>query len=125
MTDHTHLLTIFDQPTPDIVYASDFLRFTPKEIMHLAYCVNEDEFAKAVEPIKESVIFGPPVGCCGGGNGEMIQTIYPQGVWSGQQAAWSPQHHEGYPPYTYGFHGRNTPQNNNVYDPYWANPYSY
>lgn len=62
-TDHVHLLTIFDHPTPDIVYGSDFLRSIPKEIMQRAYCVNEEDYAKAVAPIQESVILGPPAGC--------------------------------------------------------------
>ncbi|WP_078393163.1 cupin domain-containing protein [Shouchella patagoniensis] len=63
LQDHTHLLTIFDQPTPDIVYGSDFLRFTPKEIVNLAYCVDPNEYARAVAPIQESVILGPPTWC--------------------------------------------------------------
>ncbi|RYM05210.1 cupin domain-containing protein [Sporolactobacillus sp. THM7-7] len=63
LTDNVHLLTIFDQPTPDIVYGSDFLRFTPKEVVNRAYCVNAEAYAEAIEPIKESVILGPPPGC--------------------------------------------------------------
>lgn len=63
LSDHTHLLTIFDEPTPDIVFASDFLRFTPKEIMNIAYCVDPNEYATAVAPIQESVILGPPIWC--------------------------------------------------------------
>ncbi|SDS87797.1 Cupin [Paenibacillaceae bacterium GAS479] len=63
LSDNTHFLTVFDGPTPDIVYGSDFLRFTPKEIMNLAYCVDEEAYAKAVAPIKESIILGPPPGC--------------------------------------------------------------
>ena len=62
--DHTHILTIFDQPTPDIIYGSDFLRCIPKEVMQRAYCINEQDYAKAVAPIQESVILGPPIGCC-------------------------------------------------------------
>lgn len=65
-SDHAHLLTIFDQPTPDIVYGSDFLRAIPKEVIQQAYCVNAEDYARAVAPIRESVILGPPVGC--GGN---------------------------------------------------------
>jgi hypothetical protein len=61
-SDDVHFLTIFDRPTPDIVYGSDFLRATPKEIMHRAYGVNEEAYAEAVAPIQESVILGPPVG---------------------------------------------------------------
>ena len=63
LSEKAHILTIFDQPTPDIVYGSDFLRFTPKEIMNLAYCVDEEEYAKAVAPIQQSLILGPPPGC--------------------------------------------------------------
>ena len=63
MKDDTHFLTIFDEATPDIVYGSDFLRFTPKEIMSLAYCVDEEKYAAAVAPIQESIILGPPLGC--------------------------------------------------------------
>ncbi|WP_311771722.1 cupin domain-containing protein [Cohnella lubricantis] len=63
LTDNVHLLTIFSEPTPDIVYGSDFLRFLPKEIASRAYCVNEAAYAQAVAPIQASVIFGPPIGC--------------------------------------------------------------
>lgn len=75
LTDNTFIMTIFDQPTPDIVYASDFLRFTPKEIMNRAYCVNPEEYAKAVAPITQSVILGPPVDC---GNRELPSLSEPQ-----------------------------------------------
>ncbi|MDR0269653.1 cupin domain-containing protein [Paenibacillus sp.] len=63
LTDNTFIMTIFDVPTPDVVYASDFLRFIPKEVAERAYCVNPEEFAKAVAPITQSVILGPPVNC--------------------------------------------------------------
>ncbi|OAB46748.1 cupin domain-containing protein [Paenibacillus antarcticus] len=62
-SEHAHILTIFDQPIPDIVYGSDFLRCTPKEVMQQAYCISEQDYAKAVAPIRESVILGPPIGC--------------------------------------------------------------
>lgn len=60
-TDDTHVLAVFDQPTPDIVYGSDFLHFTPKEVMNRAYGVNEEDYARAISPIKESVVLGPPI----------------------------------------------------------------
>ncbi|MPY19938.1 cupin domain-containing protein [Paenibacillus glucanolyticus] len=63
LSDKAHILTIFDQPTPDIVYGSDFLRHIPKEILHIAYCIHEEDYAKAVAPLKETVILGPPPGC--------------------------------------------------------------
>jgi len=63
LENHTHLLTIFDKPTPDVVLGSDFLRFLPKEIANRAYCVNETAYANAVSPITSSVFLGPPPGC--------------------------------------------------------------
>ncbi|BAD65913.1 glucose-6-phosphate isomerase [Shouchella clausii] len=63
LTDGTHLLTIFDKPTPDIVYGSDFLRFLPGSMMELAYCVNGNAYENVVAPIQESVILGPPTWC--------------------------------------------------------------
>lgn len=62
-SEHAHLLTIFDEPTPDIVYVSDFLRCTPKEVLKQAYCINEEEYARAIAPLKQSVILGPPLDC--------------------------------------------------------------
>lgn len=59
--DQTFFLTIFDQPTPDIVYGSDFLLHVPPDIVNLAYGVNAAQYAQAVAPITESVILGPPV----------------------------------------------------------------
>ncbi|GKU84610.1 cupin domain-containing protein [Niallia sp. NCCP-28] len=63
LQNNTHILTIFDQPTPDIVYGSDFLRFIPADVLNRAYCIQENYYKKAVEPIYDSVILGPPAGC--------------------------------------------------------------
>ncbi|GEB77416.1 hypothetical protein SIN01_17610 [Sporolactobacillus inulinus] len=63
LTDDVHLLTIFDQPTPDVVFGSDFLRVIPAEVMNRAYCVDPAAYAQAVAPIQQSTILGPPVGC--------------------------------------------------------------
>ncbi|MCI1857748.1 MAG: cupin domain-containing protein [Sporolactobacillus sp.] len=65
LTDDVHLLAIFDQPTPDVVYGSDFLRFTPAEVMNRAYCVDPQTYAQAVAPIRQSTILGPPIDCAG------------------------------------------------------------
>lgn len=76
-SDESHILTIFDVPTPDIVYGSDFLRSIPPEIMNRAYCVNPQEYAKAVAPITESLILGPPVGCTQTGGADNSQAGMP------------------------------------------------
>ncbi|MEK0317223.1 cupin domain-containing protein [Cohnella sp. 56] len=63
LTDQTHLLTIFDVPTPDIVYGGDFLRMLPPEIAARAFCVNPTAYAQTISPIQPPVILGPPPGC--------------------------------------------------------------
>jgi oxalate decarboxylase/phosphoglucose isomerase-like protein (cupin superfamily) len=60
-SDDVHLLAIFDRPTPDIVYGSDFLRAIPSKIMNRAYGVDAEDYAKTVAPIRESVVLGPPM----------------------------------------------------------------
>lgn len=61
LTDQVHVLAIFDQPTPDIVYGSDFLRFTPEEVIQRSYGVSGEDYAKAIAPLQQSVILGPPI----------------------------------------------------------------
>lgn len=62
-TDDAHMLTIFDVPTPDVVLGADFLSITPKEVAQRAYCIDAEDYAKAVAPIKEALLLGPPPGC--------------------------------------------------------------
>jgi quercetin dioxygenase-like cupin family protein len=66
LTEDVHLLAIFDQPTPDVVFGSDFLRYTPAEVMNRAYCVDPATYTKAVAPIHQSTILGPPLDCISG-----------------------------------------------------------
>ncbi|MET1249306.1 cupin domain-containing protein [Sporolactobacillus sp. STCC-11] len=67
LTDDVHLLTIFDVPTPDVVFGSDFLRFTPAEVMNRAYCIDPAAYARTVAPIRKSTILGPPTDCANAG----------------------------------------------------------
>lgn len=62
-TDGVYVLTIFDQPTPDIVFGADFLAATPPEVAHRAYCLDEEAYAKAVASIQNDAILGPNIGC--------------------------------------------------------------
>jgi len=62
-TDDVYVLTIFDQPTPDIVFGADFLAATPPEVAHRAYCLDEEAYAKAVASIQNDAILGPNIGC--------------------------------------------------------------
>ncbi|QVY63554.1 cupin domain-containing protein [Cytobacillus gottheilii] len=60
---NTHLLAIFDAPTPEFVLGSDLLRLTPAHIMAHTYCLDENQWKNTVAPIKESTIIGPPINC--------------------------------------------------------------
>jgi oxalate decarboxylase/phosphoglucose isomerase-like protein (cupin superfamily) len=63
LTDNTHLLAIFDAPTPEVILGSDLLRKTPKEILAYTYCLNQEALAEVLSPIRETVLIGPPNGC--------------------------------------------------------------
>lgn len=102
LSEKAHLLTIFDQPTPDIVYGADFLRHIPKEILHIAYCINEEDYAKAVAPLKETVILGPPPGCGKREDNDPYFESIQQQPFGQQSAAYNAQQAPSAPNY-YGY----------------------
>ncbi|TDQ43011.1 cupin domain-containing protein [Aureibacillus halotolerans] len=61
--DGTHFLAIFDAPIPQVIYGSDILRFTPPEALARTYCLNQQTVKKAFEPLKDTVVIGPPADC--------------------------------------------------------------
>ncbi|MDY8021747.1 cupin domain-containing protein [Paenibacillus polymyxa] len=61
--DNTHLLTIFDAPTPEFILGSDILQLTPNNILAHTYCLDENKVQEALAPIKKPVIIGPPSDC--------------------------------------------------------------
>ena len=61
--DNTHFLGIFDAPTPEVILGSDILRLTPAAIMARTYCLDENQWKKAIAPIEPSTFIGPPVDC--------------------------------------------------------------
>lgn len=62
-SDHTHLLAIFNAPTPEVILGSDILRLTPPDIMAHTYCLNEATWKQATAPIEDSLFIGPPSNC--------------------------------------------------------------
>jgi hypothetical protein len=62
--DHTHLLAIFHNSAPQTVFGSDVLRKTPPEVFQLNYCINVEQLAQVLEPIKETVVIDPPYPGC-------------------------------------------------------------
>lgn len=61
--DHTHLLAIFDAPTPEVILGSDILTFTPANIMAHTYCLDENLWRQAIAPVKPSTYIGPYKNC--------------------------------------------------------------
>ncbi|MGM9988657.1 MAG: cupin domain-containing protein [Bacillaceae bacterium] len=79
--DNTHLLAIFDAPTPEVILGSDILKFTPASIMAHTYCLDEDQWKQVVSPVKPSTYIGPYKECNNvtpSTNQQFNQSSYPQ-----------------------------------------------
>ncbi|MGG0239678.1 cupin domain-containing protein [Bacillus rhizoplanae] len=61
--DNTHLLAIFNAPTPEVIFGSDILRLTPSNVMAHTYCLDEQQWKQAVSPIQSTTVIGPPKDC--------------------------------------------------------------
>lgn len=61
--DHTHLLAIFNAPTPQVILGSDLLKLTPANILSHTYCIDENEWKQTVAPVKPATFIGPPNNC--------------------------------------------------------------
>ncbi len=62
-TDNTHLLAIFDAPTPEVILGSDILKFTPANVMAHTYCLDENQWKKTIAPVVPSTYIGPANYC--------------------------------------------------------------
>jgi ribosomal protein L16 Arg81 hydroxylase len=63
--DHTHLLAIFNAPTPEVILGSDLLKRTPASIMAHTYCLDENLWKRAIAPVQPSTYIGPYKNCNG------------------------------------------------------------
>lgn len=63
LVDNTHLLAIFNAPTPEVILGSDILKFTPSNIMSHTYCVDENQWKQAIAPVKPTTYIGPYKDC--------------------------------------------------------------
>ncbi|MBM7693766.1 quercetin dioxygenase-like cupin family protein [Peribacillus deserti] len=61
--DNTHLLAIFNAPVPEVILGSDLLKFTPSNIMAHTYCLDENQWKKAIAPVQQTTFIGPTVNC--------------------------------------------------------------
>ncbi|MCM3749452.1 cupin domain-containing protein [Paenibacillus pasadenensis] len=62
-SDNTHILAVFDAPTPQVILGSDLLRLTPANVMAKTYCLDEAKYKEAISPIKQPVGIGPLDNC--------------------------------------------------------------
>lgn len=58
--DKTHLLAIFNAPTPEVISGSDILKLTPANIISHTYNVDENLWKQAVAPVRPGTFIGPP-----------------------------------------------------------------
>jgi len=63
LVDNTHLLAIFNAPTPEVILGSDLLKLTPASIMAHTYCLNENLWNQAIAPVQPSTYIGPQKEC--------------------------------------------------------------
>jgi len=61
--DNTHLIAIFDAPTPEVIFGSDILRLTPPAVWAHSYCLDEAKVKDTLAPITKTVVIGPPADC--------------------------------------------------------------
>jgi hypothetical protein len=61
--DNTHLLAIFNAPTPEVILGSDILKLTPANIIAHTYCLDEHQWMKAIAPVQPTLFIGPPKNC--------------------------------------------------------------
>lgn len=87
--DNTHLLAIFNAPTPEVILGSDILKFTPANIMSHTYCLDETQWKQVTAPVKPSTYIGPYKDC-----NKVKENIPHQNVHQPYQ---QPQHIPQYP----------------------------
>ncbi|QFF99224.1 cupin domain-containing protein [Psychrobacillus glaciei] len=57
--DNTHLLAIFNAPTPQVILGSNVLKFTPSNIMSYTYGMNENQWKQVTASVKPNTYIGP------------------------------------------------------------------
>ena len=61
--DDTHLLAIFNAPTPEVILGSDILKFTPANVMANTYCFDENQWQQVMASVTPSTYIGPSKEC--------------------------------------------------------------
>ncbi len=90
--DDTHLLAIFNTPTPEVILGSDLLKFTPANVMATTYCMDEEQWKQVTAPVTPSTYIGPAKDC------SRSRKRFPHPYWEpsylsqGQQMPYLQQH---------------------------------
>ncbi|MED1115528.1 cupin domain-containing protein [Bacillus paramycoides] len=92
--NNTHLLAIFNSPTPDVILGSDILKFTPSNIMSKTYCIDENQWKQAVAPVKPSTYIGPYTDCNRGIRNRPIDYSNQQYIPQSEQISYNPQYQQ-------------------------------
>ncbi|WP_138753182.1 cupin domain-containing protein [Paenibacillus sinopodophylli] len=106
--DHTHLLAIFDANVPDVIYGSDLLRLTPANVFAYTYCLDAEALKTTLEPIKNTVVLGPPSNCSY--NPVQGQSAANPSANQGFVAQQAVQPNQAVQPQKYGSHHHRAPQ---------------
>ncbi|MEH7305708.1 cupin domain-containing protein [Neobacillus drentensis] len=98
LVDNTHLLAIFNAPTPEVILGSDILKFTPDNIMSHTYCLDENQWKQVIAPVKPSTYIGPYKDCnqgIGNSTNQSVNQQYqqPQYIPQYPQTPYVPQYH--------------------------------
>lgn len=78
--DHTHLLAIFNAPTPEVILGSDILKFTPASIMAHTYCLDENQWEQTIASVQPTTYIGPYKDCNQGHQNPPHYQQYPHQV---------------------------------------------
>lgn len=100
--DNTHLLAIFNAPTPEVILGSDILKLTPSPIMSHTYCLDENQWKQAIAPVTPSTFIGPAKEC-GNVPGNRNTQEYNGNQWyqQPQYYPYYPYHNPQHWPYSY------------------------
>jgi quercetin dioxygenase-like cupin family protein len=60
--DNTHFLAIHNDSDPVVILGSDILKLTPANIMAHTYCLDENQWNKAIAPVQPTLQEGPQIG---------------------------------------------------------------
>jgi len=90
-TNNTHLLAIFNAPTPEAIFGSDLLRLTPPDLMAHTYSMDVNKWKSTISPINKTTILGPSIH-----RGDPRQQHYPTNIYPQQPAYQHPYYVPGH-----------------------------